>query len=33
MGVGRATLVGILSVPRTWTAATTPLAVYRGTVA
>lgn len=33
VGVGRATLVGNLPVPRTWTAATTPLAVYRGTVA
>ena len=31
--VGRATSLGALSVPRTWTAAATPLAVYRGTVA
>ncbi|UXA08714.1 PPE family protein [Mycobacterium sp. SMC-2] len=31
--VGRATPVGALSVPRTWTAAATPMAVCRGTVA
>jgi PPE-repeat protein len=32
-GAGRATSVGRLSVPRTWTAAATPMAVRRGTVA
>ncbi len=31
--VGRATPVGALSVPRTWTTAATPMHVYRGTVA
>jgi PPE-repeat protein len=32
-GFGRGTLIGTLSVPRTWATATAPTPVYRGTVA